>query len=1481
LAVVSAVVGSAFPEQVLLLLWVILSPVAWIAGALGTRAWRVSVACVPVLSIVDSTRLGLWARYRVSILRALSTTKAIHDSDELLNVPTAAQEHLRIDSVLQLLGTSSSRSSLPGSSEGAELSRAIRESAEAALRWGAARFPKNVKLHLQTAAFFKSTGGNRYLELSALNSAKQLSNSLDVNFGVYQRNRELRDTGGASAGKASVGIKVQSSSVDRLLVDQHSSAASKHDLRSRETLVRVWEALQSTSPDMHQLANLGRRLKLSAESADSHYRSLLKLQRQSIQLLRQYGDFLGAVLGRIQKADELLAKADRLQESALARANQKVQGFQLLQACQRGSAVLEVTSAFTLSGDLNNLGEITHASSRAAHLLLKAPSTLVGTSGFDIFPAPINRCIERLVLDHIRQKQGRVLSHARFAFVQDSMRQLKTVQFTCEESPPEENELTIHFCLTVNEVKVDVDFFLCTLLDDKLSLQAASPASTRMLGDDNPHRLDERSLLQQCETEIRHLLEQESSFEHTYDQLSGLEISGGKTFDIESSYDEHPGRTRIRMHLLRFDPSITGGNTKFLVRWHELDSNDRPLKRAESRFHIQSPQAPALNRANSLALGRLGPLQTNSRQPTQMTQQTFTFQSAGSSWALDSAAAPVTDADLDELADVRVVSVGASLAGTVSHNASFRISPGDDSSIRKSATAVSVREQRKFAGTLRRELSTVTESQRELLSTTQGSVASYANYKMDMKGPGVGTLQEVDSVDGRLDFLPPVVELDSKNSAPVSIAPGASPTAPARHRPAFTQSSLDGSEAPGSVGSGASSGSQTHAARQALSKYLLDDHELDSSLRKLRKGLRLAFVFAVCLGLVAILGTDTVFSQARRYLIGMVNAGRALRMMQGASVSAAQLGLAYAGVATGIEASIRSSLLSETTALRSAWREVVADAESFDSPEVRQALGGLRSLVSMQHPDSPDPSIVTLNAAMGRTISNFDLLSTSDAGSDFLASSAPYFSVTVNVPGPLVDSVNQTLSLRATQMSDYMGLVEANVFLALMVGASLIGTTLACFLWATMDAVDSQRRGPGELLVTLSMPAVKLLLSFQKSSLKRFKAVYEEDQETGMSDSDASEEDGGEGANSETSSVGSSKAHDLENRLMHRHGSSISVNSSGQQKVGSMLRDKGNFKITNLLLFMAQSFLLALWLGAFSAGMYASHSDISQDMAKLYSSQQLLSQMLRVAQTATVAVAADRSLLPSTAVELQSAIVLSAQRLGAVLQGKKNDEIAGGEVRSLSTDSEAFSLLTRDACEVISSLNTPPANCSEFGGGVMSLGVQILLQRYMQHARLYLSTLDSLQPASYSVKNALSVLVAQNATARAETLGLGPLVTAEILNSSIAYGSIKAGLTVILSIEDPYLRASMATLEILLLRQTDVHLKEAWDLFLVINTVYICLSTLLYAAFHAKRLSMIQATLNGARTLLLAVPTEYLLRNRRFSKEYKSFVAKVIASKGT
>jgi hypothetical protein len=52
---------------------------------------------------------------------------------------------------------------------------------------------------------------------------------------------------------------------------------------------------------------------------------------------------------------------------------------------------------------------------------------------------------------------------------------------------------------------------------------------------------------------------------------------------------------------------------------------------------------------------------------------------------------------------------------------------------------------------------------------------------------------------------------------------------------------------------------------------------------------------------------------------------------------------------------------------------------------------------------------------------------------------------------------------------------------------------------------------------------------------------------------------------------------------------------------------------------------------------------------------------------------------------------------------------------------------------------------------------------------------------------------------------------------------------------------------------------------------------LLHFALHVPQLHLVQAEADGAKSLLLAVPPEYLAKNKRYATGYKRYVASLAA----
>lgn len=300
-------------------------PLACIAGGICCRMIHDAIAAKPANMLRYSTELSIWARKRIAVYEQLkneySRLGQFTLQDDEVKQEMANEQHASSGSSSSSAADEDTRYSIPPTEpqllqlgkdafEVTNLS-SLKEQAEKAYKTMMERFPSNGTILLEISAFFRHYRDNMYMEMRTLNQAKKSCDALDVQFVVYQRLRQMRESSSSSSSNGNN----QMNAVDRLLFDQKFSNASKEETTVYKVVYQLWNHLMSPVPQLNRLQKLSEELKKSMQKSDNLYQECLKLNPESIKVLRSYGTFLSRLNGDVEKANECLKKADHIEET--------------------------------------------------------------------------------------------------------------------------------------------------------------------------------------------------------------------------------------------------------------------------------------------------------------------------------------------------------------------------------------------------------------------------------------------------------------------------------------------------------------------------------------------------------------------------------------------------------------------------------------------------------------------------------------------------------------------------------------------------------------------------------------------------------------------------------------------------------------------------------------------------------------------------------------------------------------------------------------------------------------------------------------------------------------------------------------------------------------------------------------------------------------------------------------------------------------
>ena len=144
-------------------------------------------------------------------------------------------------------------------------------------------------LHLFLAQYVKVYCNNAHIEQLELKRLQSLSLPLDIEFFVYQRNREVKRSAKATRAAGSISVE------DHIKFSAMKVRVERQMLSARESLAELWEELGAKKPSLPKLDTLGSAMQRWTNEAVESFEAMLKINPGSVTTLRCYAQFLAEV----------------------------------------------------------------------------------------------------------------------------------------------------------------------------------------------------------------------------------------------------------------------------------------------------------------------------------------------------------------------------------------------------------------------------------------------------------------------------------------------------------------------------------------------------------------------------------------------------------------------------------------------------------------------------------------------------------------------------------------------------------------------------------------------------------------------------------------------------------------------------------------------------------------------------------------------------------------------------------------------------------------------------------------------------------------------------------------------------------------------------------------------------------------------------------------------------------------------------------
>jgi len=181
--------------------------------------------------------------------------------------------------------------------------------------------------------------GPKFQEAQFLSRALTCGHQVDQSFYILEQIERIREElsgqqqgrqkqGGSAAGGGQVQSVARLTAIDRVLVEQKQREIASLEIEAKRAAVALWDIVGDRNPDLASLQTAS----VDTTEADRRLRDLfeelLGLIPTSSSLLRQYAGYLqSSGRGADQRVQDLLSKADRLDESSSHRIHKVERAF--------------------------------------------------------------------------------------------------------------------------------------------------------------------------------------------------------------------------------------------------------------------------------------------------------------------------------------------------------------------------------------------------------------------------------------------------------------------------------------------------------------------------------------------------------------------------------------------------------------------------------------------------------------------------------------------------------------------------------------------------------------------------------------------------------------------------------------------------------------------------------------------------------------------------------------------------------------------------------------------------------------------------------------------------------------------------------------------------------------------------------------------------------------------------------------------------
>jgi PAS domain S-box-containing protein len=258
--------------------------------------------------------------------------------------------------------------------------------------------------------------------------------------------------------------------------EKHASDARYYVQLASVRNLGFWTELVEAQPDLSKLHRLSSEMNNSCTAAEAAFVAALELVAQSVFILRLYGAFNQHVLVNTDKADVLLAEAERIEEASSK--EHRSEGTSLMMIGEESTAEIwtEATSYLTVSASARDVGTILSVNSAACKLFGLSRLQLERRSVFTLLPAPLDEFYEANLRSHAVSGEGSIVNFTRLSFVLTRSGTITPVVASFKDAPADDGPPAFFFI--ARELQSTHN---CILMNGSDVIFGATPGSLALL----------------------------------------------------------------------------------------------------------------------------------------------------------------------------------------------------------------------------------------------------------------------------------------------------------------------------------------------------------------------------------------------------------------------------------------------------------------------------------------------------------------------------------------------------------------------------------------------------------------------------------------------------------------------------------------------------------------------------------------------------------------------------------------------------------------------------------------------------------------------------------------------------------------------------------------------------------------------------------------------------------------------------------------